>query len=226
MAWTQEQRAKIMATKAANKAERERIKDEMDMAEVARKLREQAKASGAPNIVASYEVPADEKPMPTPANPKAPPKNLFSGFVQKLQVFGKSGDPNDPIPGYKPRWFNDVEGGLRIQTALASGWEFVNKEEVALNDAPATPGNNDLGSHVRRWVGEHQDGSAIYAYLLKKPNWLVELHETGPESREVLHHQRIEAELRRGTFNQQPGEGRYVPTDGRGNPLINLNTRS
>ena len=142
----------------------------------------------------------------TPATPKAPPRNLFSGTTLKLQVFGKDGNDKDPIPGYRLYWFNDVEGGLRIAQAQASGWEFVQREEVALNNGQLSPGNNDLGSHVRRWVGTGEDQKAIYSYLMKKPLELDAVHQ---QERENLHLQ-IEAALKSGTFNMTPGEKRYT----------------
>jgi hypothetical protein len=144
-----------------------------------------------------------------PPNVKIPP-NLFSGAQLRLAVYGKDGDSNDPIPGYRTYWFNDIESGHRLNMAVRSGWEYVQKEEVNLNDHEAGPANTDLGNHVRRWVENGPAGLPIYAYLMKKPNWLHDLHETGPDSREQRIHQKVENELRQGTLNQQRGDGRYT----------------
>ena len=154
------------------------------------------------------ETPAAE-PVLEPT-PQAPPRNLFSGTIKKLDVFGLPGtDPNKPVPGHELYWFDDIEGGMIIQQAKASGWVLVRKDEVALNDANTSPGNNDLGGNVRRWVSQGPDGSAIYSYLMKKPDWLYQLHLTGPDSLEQRVHQVQEQQLRRGTYNVNPNERRY-----------------
>ena len=142
--------------------------------------------------------------------PKAPAPNLFSGTMPRLAVYGKNG-ADDPIPGYRLYWFNDIEGGYRVNAALQSGWEYVQNEEIALNNTGVGAANSDLGSNVRRFVENGPGGAPVYAYLMKKPLWLHERHEYGPDSREQRIHQRVEAELRAGTLNQQPGDARYTP---------------
>lgn len=161
--------------------------------------------------------PSQEGLPPIPATkpegdmPVAPPRNLFSGTTKKLEVFGKPGtDPMEPIPGHQLYWFDDVEGGLQISAALASGWRYVEKEEIALNDAPTSPGNSDIGNHVRRWVGQGGDDHPVYAYLMKKPNWLHELHMTGPESIEERVHKKQEEQLAMGTLNVNPNDRPYT----------------
>ena len=145
--------------------------------------------------------------LPVEPDPSAPPANLFNGFVKKLDVFGKPGtDPHDPIPGYQLYWFNDE--GFTISQAKASGWMHVQKEEVALNDAHDGPGNNDLGGNVRRMVSRPENPVVVHAYLMKKPNWLHELHMTGPDSIEQKVHQKIEAQLRAGTAGDMRGDDR------------------
>ncbi len=138
------------------------------------------------------------------AAPVAPPPNLFSGTTKKLDVFGKPGsDPTKPVAGHELYWFPDDQGGLMINQALASGWVFVEKEEVALNDANVGPGNTALDNKVRKWVGHGPDGNPIFNYLMKKPDWLHELHMTGPDSLEVRVHQQQEAQLAMGTYNNR-----------------------
>ena len=170
--------------------------------------------------------------LPKEPDPSAPPPNLFNGFVKKLDVFGKPGtDPHDPIPGYQLYWFNDE--GFTISQAKASGWMHVQKEEVALNDAHDGPGNNDLGGNVRRMVSRPENPIVTHAYLMKKPNWLHELHLTGPDSIEQKVHQKTEAQLRAGTAGDMRADDRRysagnVPA-GYGSstlPPINLNAKN
>jgi hypothetical protein len=143
-------------------------------------------------------------------DPKAPPPNLFSGRVKRLEVHPlPGGDPNDPIPGYRLYWFHDVEN--EIAKAEASGYRFVEREEIGLNEAHVSPGNNDLGVHVRRWVNSvgGPNGGPVYAFLMKKPNWLAELHDA--ELEKV--HQMQEAQLRAGNMNNQiPMQVRHAPS--------------
>jgi hypothetical protein len=40
----------------------------------------------------------------------------------------------------------------RNARAEATGYRLVERTEIGLNDAQVSPGNNDLGVHVRRWV--------------------------------------------------------------------------
>lgn len=143
-------------------------------------------------------------------SPQAPPRNLFTGQVQKLAVFGKPGtDPNKPVPGHELYWFDDIQDGMVISQAKASGWQFVQKEEIALNDAPVSPGNTDLGGNVRRWVS-NAGGQPIYSYLMKKPDWLYQLHMEGPDSLEQRVHMQLEERLRTGTLNDSPDQRRYT----------------
>lgn len=152
-----------------------------------------------------------EAPEPSPA---APPRNLFSGTTKKLEVFGKPGtSPLDPLPGFQLFWFDDIKDGLIISQAKASGWVFVEKDELAINDDNTSPGNNALDNHVRRWVGLGPNNVAISSYLMKKPNWLYDLHMYGPESTEVRVHQQIDAQLLSGSFNANPNDRRYTSTN-------------
>ncbi len=137
--------------------------------------------------------------------PKAPPRNLFSGQFRQLDVFGKNGSHQDPIPGWRLYWMSDV--GDRINQARQSGWEFVEKDEIALQEN-VVPGNNDLGTHVRKVVNPNLV-PPTYGYLMKKPIELDALHQA--EMQEV--NNRAEAALRQGRTNAQPGDGRYTAGD-------------
>ncbi len=162
-------------------------------------------------------------------DPAAPPPNLFGGTTKKLEVYGLPGTTKEkPVPGHELYWFHDEQGGLVINQALSSGWRFVEKEEIALNDAPTSAGNSDPGNHVRRWVGHGEDNNAIYAYLMKKPDWLYELHMTGPDSLEQRVHMKQEEQLAMGTYKMGPNDGRYSANNlppgvrGSGLPAIKL----
>ena len=133
---------------------------------------------------------------------EAPPLNLFSGEMLKLQVYGKDGNDKDPIPGFRTRWFNDEhDSGVRIKMALSSGWLLVKADEIALNEG-LTPSNNDLGSHVRKIVGTNGT-EPLYAYLMKKPEKLAQIHD---DQREQATNVRVEEALRSGRLSQNPAD--------------------
>ena len=173
-----------------------------------------------PAVPTPIAAPQPEAKQKIDVAPKAPPPalhvppNLFQGNVLKLQLIGKNGTPTDPIPGYVTRWFND--DGNRIALAQASGWEFVDRNEVVLNEN-LTPLNTDLGSKVREVVGKQQDGTPMYAYAMKKRN---EIHAAHMQEREVKVNQRIEDSLRKGLtdYSRNPENRQYVG----GQPGTNL----
>lgn len=116
-------------------------------------------------------------PVAQPAlRPRAPVPNLFSGKIQKLVLVGKDGNTQDPVPGYRTHWFVDAaNSGTRLNQAKMSGWEFITRDEVALNDG-LTGGNTDLGAHVRQIAGV-DNGVPFYMYAMKKPLWLEAEHQ-------------------------------------------------
>lgn len=74
------------------------------------------------------------------------------------------------IPGYYLYWFLDNQ----IDQALQAGYEFVDREEVTLNNRGVAndqteDGNDDLGSRVSRVAGQSEAGSiqAQRLYLMK-----------------------------------------------------------
>lgn len=158
------------------------------------------------NVIPASDAPpvAEEKQAEVPYQK---PVNLFSGDRKRFEVMGKNGSFTDPIPGFRLYAFKDINGGMRISQALASGWQFVNKEEVVLNDGWNTPLDTDLGSKVRIPAEQNDEsGKPIYHYLMKKPKWLDDEHMA---EREKLHDQ-IDASLRAGTFNMTGNERRYT----------------
>ncbi len=143
--------------------------------------------------------------------PKAPPRNLFSGTMRKLDVYGKPGsDPNDPIPGYVLYWFDDIQDGMFLQQALVSGYEYVQKEEVAIGGNIISGANTDIGSNVSQWVGMGPNGAPVRSYLMKKDKDLHELHMTGPDSLEQRVHRVQDQQLASGTFNVNPNDRPYT----------------
>ena len=159
----------------------------------------------------------DARPVQQPAKaipevkaeaPKAPPRNMFSATMKKLDVFGLPGsDPLEPIPGHVLYWFDDIQNYVTM--GLASGWVFVSKNEVAMNDAPTSPGNTALDDKVRAIVG-WSGNEPIYSYLMKKPKELDLLHREGPDSIEQMVHMKQEEQLAMGTYRMSPDDGRYT----------------
>jgi hypothetical protein len=76
------------------------------------------------------------------------------------------------------------------------------------------PSNKDIGTKVCFEVGHNAAGHPLYAYVMEKPEWLCEEHETGPGSREEYHKQ-LEAQIRAGTLGQKVNDGRYTAADPR-----------
>jgi hypothetical protein len=135
------------------------------------------------------------------------PPNLFSGDQKQLEVLGLDGTPQDPIPGFKLYWFNDVD--IRISKAQRSGYVFVERDEVLLSEGLVS-GDDVAGNHVRKLV-ESKGEKPVYAYLMKKPMWIVEAHDL--EYSKV--NDRVEDMVRRGQLSKNPQEVRQYVNDGR-----------
>ncbi len=165
------------------------------------------------------EVMTQTAPTPPKVGNEPIARNLFSGDIRKLEVYGKNGSISDPIPGYRLYWFLDRDNsGVRLNQAKASGYEFVMNEEVALNDN-SVAGNSDLGSQVRVHGGSFNN-QPVYHYLMKKPLWLHEQHQA--DMQRVP--DRIEYELKRGTFGQKAGDGRYTANEKSALPAIDISS--
>lgn len=115
-----------------------------------------------------HGIPANQQPSPAApsatafgvtANTRIP----MGGGRQKLAV------PN--IPGYHPHWF--VDAADRIASAIASGYEFVTKTEVAVNnhgigaDRDQSEGT-DLGSRVSIVAGGTGESNQALRLVLMK----------------------------------------------------------
>lgn len=103
------------------------------------------------------------------------------------------------IPGYHLHWINDVSG--RIYGAQEGGYEYVAPKEVGAE------GNE---TQVKRLVGTNEDGSPMFAYLMKiRQEWY---EEDKAESQKV--NDEIERAIKGGKLNEQSGDNRYVPREG------------
>jgi hypothetical protein len=79
---------------------------------------------------------------------------------QKLQA--------QEIPGYRLYWFREDN----VDAALEAAYEFVNPEEVHLNqlnvaNVAKQSGGTDMGSRVSLVADKNDQGSAVRAYLMK-----------------------------------------------------------
>ncbi len=168
---------------------------------------EKARANRKPKVAASEPASAEPeaKPPSKEAKPKSPPMNLFSGNVAKLQIFDPDG--NAGIPGFATRWFTDEgNSGVRINAARRSGWDFVTRDEVALNDS-LTPLNTNLGDHVTMVVNPHAEGGKPeLGYLMKIPQELFDRYQN---ERENTVHANIEHALRAGAMNRSSEARQY-----------------
>lgn len=79
------------------------------------------------------------------------------------------------IEGYVMHWFADRPG--RIPRAVSAGYEFVNQEEVVLNNFGfaedlSKSGTSDMGSRVSVHGGVAENGGSERLYLMKiKKEW-------------------------------------------------------
>jgi hypothetical protein len=139
------------------------------------------------------------------------PPNLFSGDQKHLELIGKNGSIDDPIPGYECYWFVDADGtGVRIQLALRSGYEHITTDEVLVNDT-GMGGIDDVGGKVRKLANIHSGRSGekpIYQWAMKIPLWIHEKHQADMQA--VVDRQ--EAALKKGYLpRQRPEDKQYVP---------------
>jgi len=98
------------------------------------------------------------------------------------------------LEGYHLHWVNDSAG--RIQEAQRGGYTFVEPKEV---------GAPEDGSQVKRLVGKNEDGSAMYAYLMK-----IEM-EFYHEDQQLIQSEvdRFDSAIKRGTLEEKAGDNRY-----------------
>lgn len=96
-------------------------------------------------------------------------RGVFNGTQSKYNV-----DVSKLIAnGYHPHIFNDDRG--RVEAAIENGYEFVSPEEVGRIQNNVTSANTDLSNRVRFLAGVKEDGTPMYAYLMKiKQEWFDE----------------------------------------------------
>lgn len=119
------------------------------------------------------------------------------------------------IPGYHLHWMNG--NPARIQAALQAGYEFVDQDEVTVNnlglaDDAGSSGSTDMGSRVSVLAGSGVDttGQAERLYLMKiKQEWWEEDQRVLEDRNE-----QIATTLRGGSDvggNPNGSENRYIP---------------
>lgn len=108
--------------------------------------------------------PANEKPeLPKGYRP-------MSAGQRKLEV--------PEIEGYRLYWFRDDPG--RIEDALRAGYEFVEKDEISLNDLEVAGGGDGKGDDLGDRVSRAQGGGAMRGnqparlFLMKCPLEIAE----------------------------------------------------
>lgn len=116
------------------------------------------------------------------------------------------------IPGMHLHWINDWHPAMpnRLAQALASGYKFVSQEEVStaalLGKASESP-TTDLSTRVSRIVGARPDGAPITSYLMKiREDWHLEHQQPALDRADM-----VEDAIRRGQFERQKDDRRYVP---------------
>lgn len=106
---------------------------------------------------------------------------------------------SNQIQGFHLHWVND-EGG-RIYQAQQGGYELVTPQEV---------GDESTETSVKRLVGKQEDGSGLFAYLMKiRQDWYEEDQKASQEIQD-----QFDAAIKKGTLEQTPGDQRYIPKEG------------
>ena len=98
------------------------------------------------------------------------------------------------IEGYHLHWVNDSAG--RIPEAQRGGYTFVEPKEV---------GAVDTGTQVKRLVGRNEDGSALYAYLMKIETAFY-IEDQATIQGEV---DQFDRAIKRGSLEEVSGDNRY-----------------
>lgn len=122
----------------------------------------------------------------------------FGAQPFKLQV-------TDKIPGFKLRWFNEIDG--RLERAEGGGWVYVKPEEVpGLGAGAIHQGNTDVNSRVSKIVSRGNE-NIVRAYLMKiKSKWYKE-DQAVKEGKNA----QIDEALRQGQPGGNVVDNQYVP---------------
>lgn len=134
-----------------------------------------------------------EQDKSTPEQRRASRQRLPFGIPRsKLSVYKE-------VPGYHLHWVNDEAG--RIYAAEQGGYEFVEPQEVGVDTQE---------TRVKVLVGKTESGDGLFAYLMKiRQEWYEEDQEEIQSQIDS-----IEYAMKKGTFESEPGQNRYVPTTG------------
>lgn len=104
---------------------------------------------------------------------------------------------------YAYRWINDLANGRLQAKTVEDDWDFVTNSGVKDDSA-------DLGSRVSTIVGTAADGSALRAYLCRKPKTFYD-EDQADKSKEL--DQQVE-QMRRGNDRTGGKQADYVPNEG------------
>lgn len=118
----------------------------------------------------------------------------LGGQQLKLSVIGE-------VPGHHMYWENDEDG--KIEQLLFEGFDFVSPDEVRRGSDLVA--DMDLTNRISRYVGRHQDGSPLRAYLMKCQNELW-------DARQLRGQRQVndwDEQIRNGRM--KAGDGQYVP---------------
>ncbi len=104
---------------------------------------------------------------------------------------------------FKYRWINANDARLMAKTK-EDDWDFVTKDGGVKDDSA------DMGNVVSQIVGMKPDGSALFAYLCRKPKaWWQE----DQDAKQVELDKQL-AQLRRGNDREGGAQSDYVPSSG------------
>ena len=118
----------------------------------------------------------------------------LGGQRLKLSVIGE-------IPGHHMYWENDEDG--KIEQLLFDGFDFVSPDEVRRGSDLVA--DMDLTNRISRYVGRHQDGSPLRAYLMKCQDEIWAERQANSQ-RQVND---WDEQIRNGRMKAQ--DGQYVP---------------
>ena len=122
----------------------------------------------------------------------------FGAHRTKLQV-------EDTIPGYKLRWFNDMDG--RCERAEEGGYVYVNKDEVPrLGQGALHQENSDVNSKVSK-VTSRGTGKEIRAYLMK----IKEAYYKEDQAQKEKVNYQVDEAMRAGSPSGNVVDNQYVP---------------
>lgn len=144
--------------------------------------------------VAKTETVDRDTGMPIAAAPNPPveaaPERRITRETRKPFGSKEQKMAREPIEGFHIHWFNDIPG--RIDRAKESGYEHV----LDKSNRPE-----------RLVVGKSEEGSPIYAYLMKIPQQWYE-DDMAAQQADV---DRIDDQIRRGVLSKGKDDNRYVP---------------